>query len=197
MRNKWVLALVALVIGVALVWFLRPKNMRDSPRLERFLKWWHLYGDGDPPVLVSDGSFFAESDNGWSTANTTTLIPKGSKLVTCGNMGGLQLVEFCDGTYPPVDVSPQTGDALNMTIMHHGHPVTAVTDTAHANLTIYDGNAGDGWGPPSGSWFYYRVFDKNPDHIDFIRYIDHSGQSIKVPSSGVAGDGAYVAFCYQ
>jgi hypothetical protein len=196
MSNKVLWFLIGAVIGVALGLYLRAKDVIQLPRMSGRV---HRLGDGDPPVLISDGSFFTQSDNDFASVTSTTLVPNGSNTATgalksnCDDMTGLGLVEYFDGkTY--WDASPLPGQALDMTIKHHGKPITVTTNPDFSNLTIYDKNNGDGWYPPSG-FFTHKAQDKDPTHIEDVTYVDPANGS-KIPKKAV-GDNAYVAFCYK
>jgi hypothetical protein len=188
--NKWVWLLIGLVIGVVGGLFLRAKGVVTYPGMHRLHEWVHILGDGDPPVLVSD--LHAYSYNGWATASDTTIVPNGATtpgtlMNTCDNMDGYGLVQFFDGvTY--WDASPLSGQPLNMTIFHHGQPITAATDANHSNLTFTDPN--HHWGHPSGG-----TVNNSADDIDAVQDIDPSNGG-KVTHAAKNAN-AYVAFCYK
>jgi hypothetical protein len=194
MSNKSVWFLIGVVIGVILGLYLRANDVIQIPRMSGRV---HKLGDGDPPVLISDGSFFGQSDNDFATASSTTLVPNGARTATgalasnCDDMTGLGLVEFFDGkTY--WDASPLQGQALDMIIKHHGKPITVTTNPDFTNLTISDKN--DGWYPPSG-FFTHKAQDKDATHIEDVTYVD-PGNGAKTTKKAV-GDNAFVAFCYK
>jgi hypothetical protein len=166
-------------------------------------------GDGDPPVVVSDGSFYAISDNDWFKHSSTILIPNGQTTAAgtlmnnCNQMpippGSNQYpsVEFFDGRDDTQDayhdLSPASGQALNLVIGHGSKSIGATTDMGGwTDLTITD--ADGKWGNPSG--FYHKSQDGSSDYIKDVTTYDPMGNKIAHYDSKVKGN-ASVAFCYK
>jgi hypothetical protein len=190
-------------IGVVLGLFLRAKHMINYPKI--------LGDGGDPPVLVSDGSFNATSEYDWLTYSSTALIPNGQNSAAgtlmniCYQMpmpaGSSQYpsVEFFDGSSGNGayhDLSPASGQALNLVIGHGSKSITVTTAPGGwTQLTITDpDNVDGGWGPPSG--YCHKAQDKSADYIKDVTTYDPSGNKIARYDSKKQGN-ASVAFCYQ
>lgn len=98
----------------------------------------------DPPIIISDGSLQAESDNLWESPShhVHALKPKGPLLNPGSPIG---TVEFKYDGLPPVDLSPAGGVALDVTILYgpdssHFDTIHVTTNSAHRNLTITAAN---------------------------------------------------------
>jgi hypothetical protein len=93
-----------------------------------------------PPVIVSDGSLWVHSMNGWLPDNGHAIVPgpKGAQLVTgkCGFSSGESATFSYDGN-PPADITPSYA-ALVITLTFNNQPVTI--NVTQSSIVIYDPN---------------------------------------------------------
>lgn len=115
----------------------------------------------DPPIIISDGSLSAVSDNYWESPShhVHALKPKGPVFNPGAPVG---TVEFdYDGT--SADLTPGSGEELDIRIHYgtsqaHYDVIHVTTNTAHRHLTILaDSGTFDGFG-------FSRQLDE-PGHI--------------------------------
>jgi hypothetical protein len=135
-----------------------------------------LAGD-DPPIIISDGSLYAKSDNLWESPShgVHTLKPKGPLLNPGDPIG---TVEFVYDGLPPVDLTPGPGLALDITILYGPDPsnfdtIHLTTNNAHRNLTITADNG----------TFDGLLFSRDLNEDGHILSVSAPGQGPYVPTT--------------
>lgn len=131
----------------------------------------------DPPIIISDGSLYATSDNLWESPShgVHSLRPKGPIFNPGCPIG---TVEFVFDGHAPVDLSPAPGVALDITILYgpdpsHYDTIHVTTNTAHRNLTIAADNG----------TFDGLLFTRDLDEDGHILSVSAPGHGPYVPTS--------------